>query len=107
MRVMRILVLFDLPTGSASERKSYAEFRKFLLEDGYVMEQFSVYTRVTLNRNNMETHIARLKEHLPDAGDVTVMTMTEAQYMDRRVLRRSPSVQNNSFDPGEQLTLSF
>lgn len=41
MRIMRMLVLFDLPTGSKKERKSYAEFRKFLIKDGYHMEQFS------------------------------------------------------------------
>ena len=32
---MRLMVLFDLPTGNKKERKSYAEFRKFLIHDGY------------------------------------------------------------------------
>ena len=46
MRIMRMLVMFDLPTGSKKERRSYADFRKFLIKDGYHMEQFSVYSRV-------------------------------------------------------------
>lgn len=45
MRIMRMLVMFDLPTGSKKERRSYADFRKFLIKDGYHMEQFSVYSR--------------------------------------------------------------
>ena len=68
MRIMRLLVLFDLPTGSKKERKSYSEFRKFLVKDGYHMEQFSVYSRVLLSRDSAETHMRRLKENLPIAG---------------------------------------
>ena len=76
MRIMRLLVLFDLPTGSKKERKSYSEFRKFLVKDGYHMEQFSVYSRVLLSRNSAEAHLRRLKENLPLAGAVTVLTLT-------------------------------
>lgn len=86
MRVMRLMVLFDLPTGNKAERKSYAEFRKFLVKDGYYMEQFSVYSRLLLTRESAASHIARLREHLPDAGEVTVIQMTEKQYEDRIVL---------------------
>lgn len=52
MRVMRLMVLFDLPTGNKKERKSYAEFRKFLIHDGYHMEQFSVYSRLLITRES-------------------------------------------------------
>lgn len=38
MRPMRLLVMFDLPTGNGRERKSYSQFRKFLIKDGYNME---------------------------------------------------------------------
>lgn len=107
MRVMRMLVMFDLPTGNKSERKSYAEFRKFLLKDGYHMDQFSVYTRVILTRESVDAHMKRLKANLPQAGAVTVITLTEKQYEDRAVLvdtRVSPS---DGQDLGAQLTLAF
>lgn len=57
MRIMRLLVMFDLPTGSKRERKSYALFRKFLINDGYHMDQYSVYSRVLLSRDSAETHL--------------------------------------------------
>lgn len=102
---MRLLVLFDLPTGSKAERKSYAAFRKFLIEDGYHMEQFSVYSRLLVTREAATTHIARLKRNLPVAGEVTVIQMTEKQYEDRLVLlsehKEVPA------EHGAQLTLVF
>lgn len=102
---MRIIVLFDLPTGSKADRKSYAEFRKFLVNDGYAMEQFSVYTRVTLGRDNLESHIARLKQHLPSAGRVTVFALTEKQYESRMTLVCSSGYEPENLDLGAQMTL--
>ena len=102
---MRLLVMFDLPTGSKAERKSYAAFRKFLIEDGYVMEQYSIYSRLLLTRESSATHIARLKQNLPDAGAVTVLELTEKQYENRLVLLK-PNKPSNVDDEGPvQLTL--
>ena len=107
MRIMRLLVLFDLPTGSKKERKSYSEFRKFLVKDGYHMEQFSVYSRVLLSRDSAETHLRRLKENLPSTGAVTVLTLTEKQYESREVLVDTRPKHNATIDPGSQMTLAF
>ena len=41
-RFMRMLVFFDLPVVTKSERRAYTVFRRFLLNDGYDMIQFSV-----------------------------------------------------------------
>lgn len=107
MRIMRMLVLFDLPTGSKKERKSYAEFRKFLIKDGYHMEQFSVYSRVLLSRDSAAAHLKRLKGNLPVAGAVTVLTLTEKQYEEREVLVDSRPNASKANDLGPQLTLVF
>ena len=107
MRILRMLVLFDLPTGSKKERKSYANFRKFLVKDGYHMEQFSVYSRVLLSRDSAEAHLRRLKENLPKAGAVTVLTLTEKQYESREVLVDTRPKQGVCVDPGAQMTLVF
>ena len=39
-RLMRILVMFDLPVKTKAQRRSAAQFRKFLVEDGYHMVQW-------------------------------------------------------------------
>lgn len=97
--------MFDLPTGSKAERKSYAEFRRFLIEDGYQMEQFSVYSRVTLGRDSMAKHIERLKGNLPSAGRVVALTLTEKQYEDREVLVCTSNYESELMDIGAQMTL--
>ena len=40
---MRILVFFDLPTETSKDRKSYSKFRKFLIDEGFIMMQESVF----------------------------------------------------------------
>ena len=102
-----MLVLFDLPTGSKKERKSYANFRKLLVKDGYHMEQFSVYSRVLLSRDSAETHLRRLKENLPKTGAVTVLTLTEKQFESREVLVDTRPKRSACMDPGAQMTLAF
>ena len=44
-RCMWVIVLFDLPTETKRARKEYAQFRKKLLENGFVKMQYSVYLR--------------------------------------------------------------
>lgn len=107
MRIMRMLVMFDLPTGSKAERKTYSEFRKFLIKDGYHMEQFSVYSRVLLSRDSVESHMRRLKMNLPAAGAVTVITLTEKQFEDREILLDTRTPSKKQVDVGAQLTLAF
>ena len=102
---MRLLVMFDLPTGNKAERKSYAEFRKFLIEDGYNMLQFSVYERILLSRDSADAHIKRIKAHVPAAGSVTVLELTEKQYENRCTLVDTRPAK--TIEVGAQLTLSF
>lgn len=73
MRVMRLLVLFDLPTGSKAERRQYSEFRKFLIQDGYHMEQFSVYSRLLVTRESAATPSLALSKifHAPEKSPLS------------------------------------
>ena len=107
MRTMRLLVLFDLPTGNKQERKTYSQFRKVLLDDGYCMEQYSVYSRLALSRDALETHLARLPANLPAVGAVTALALTEKQYESRQVLVRKGAHEHLPHDFGQQLTLFF
>ena len=43
---MRLLVFFDLPMVTKTEKRAYTLFRRFLLNDGYDMLQYSVYGRI-------------------------------------------------------------
>ncbi len=77
---MRIMVFFDLPVTTKQERKAAAKFRKFLLNDGYYMLQYSVYTRICNGIDAVEKHHRRLKETLPARGSIRMLVVTERQY---------------------------
>lgn len=47
---MRMLCMFDLPVETDEERRSYRIFRKNLIQEGFVMMQYSVYVRVCPSR---------------------------------------------------------
>lgn len=77
---MRLLVMFDLPVTGFEERRSAARFRQFLLKDGYHMMQFSIYVRVCNGADDVEKHIRRLYDNVPDNGSVRCLTVTEKQF---------------------------
>lgn len=79
-KFMRIMVFFDLPVKSAAQRREAARFRKFLLNDGYHMLQYSVYARVCNGMDAVEKHRTRVRQNLPDNGSVRMLTITEKQY---------------------------
>lgn len=79
-RIMWVLVLFDLPTETKSDRKAYAEFRKKLLKDGFQMFQFSIYLRHCASRENAEVHTKRVKKSLPDRGHIGIFNITDKQF---------------------------
>lgn len=83
---MRLLVMFDLPVTSADERKAATKFRKFLLNDGYYMMQFSVYIRICNGNEAAHKHLARLQNHIPEAGSVRALMITERQYGAMKIL---------------------
>lgn len=79
-RIMWVLVFFDLPTDTRQDRKRYAEFRKYLVGDGFTMFQFSIYVRHCASRENAEVHIKRVKSFIPEHGDVGILCITDKQF---------------------------
>jgi CRISPR-associated protein Cas2 len=79
-RIMWVLVFFDLPTDTKKERKAASKFRKDLISDGFLMFQFSIYMRHCPSMESAETHIRRVKNYLPDKGQVGILSITDKQY---------------------------
>jgi CRISPR-associated protein Cas2 len=79
-RIMWILLFFDLPTTTPEDRKAYTRFRKALLDDGFVMLQYSVYGRSCPSSENAEVHLKRVKAIVPGEGQVRIMMLTSKQF---------------------------
>lgn len=77
---MRMILMFDMPTETVEERKAYRKFRKFLLSEGFIMHQFSVYSKLLLNNSANKAMIDRLQANNPKKGSITLLTVTEKQF---------------------------
>lgn len=79
-RLMRMMAMFDLPVLTKSERKRAADFRKFLLDQGFEMVQFSVYSRFAAGRERLEALTRKIGAAVPQDGKVDVLFFTDKQY---------------------------
>jgi len=79
-RYMRVIVFFDLPTETSEDKREYRKFRKFLLGNGFLMMQQSVYSKLVLNATAANAVTALVRGNCPDVGLVQMLTVTEKQY---------------------------
>lgn len=78
---MRVIVIFDMPTKTAEDRSEYSKFRKTLLKEGFIMIQFSVYSRFCRNDSEYLKYIRRIKLLAPkSSGEIRIFAITEKQY---------------------------
>lgn len=100
---MWLMVMFDLPVKKKNERKAYQQFHKMLLCEGFIMLQYSVYSRFCRNLERVEAVKNHIKDHLPPAGQVRMLMVTEKQFAGTEIYlgnKRAPTE-----DPPQQLTL--
>lgn len=99
---VRLLLFFDLPMTTKAEIKTYTKFRKYLIKNGYLMMQFSVYSKIFPNREAAVCHINLLRKNVPKAGQIRIMLVTEKQYAKIEVIvggksKQEEVVTRNSF----------
>jgi CRISPR-associated protein Cas2 len=100
-----LVVAFDLPVVKREQRKAATEFRKFLIDDGYLMMQYSVYVRSCVSFARQETHLDRVKKNLPPEGSVRAVFVTRAQWERSFVIQGSPAASAEPEDMPEQIQL--
>lgn len=83
---MRLLVFFDLPVKSKSERRIATQFRNYLIKDGFYMIQFSLYGRICNTIENAKLHEDRICAKVPPYGSVRSLIVTEKQYSSMNIL---------------------
>ena len=74
------MVFFDLPTETAEDRRIYTKFRKRIMKDGFTMFQFSIYLRHCASRENADVHLQRVKQILPERGNIGILSVTDKQF---------------------------
>lgn len=79
--------MFDMPTITIEDRKNYSKFRDNLIDDGFIMIQYSIYARICKNQDDITKHINRVKMFTPEKGNIRLLQITEKQYEQMIMLR--------------------
>ena len=93
--------MFDLPTDTSVHRKAYRDFRKFLLVNGFIVLQESVYVKLVLNGTSVRLLEKQLRKHKPADGNICLLTVTEKQYSKMEIL--TGEVQSEVLDTTERV----
>lgn len=100
---MRLIIFFDLPVDTHADRKNYRKFRKFLIENGYMMMQYSIYSKILLNPQSLQSHQVKLAKFIPQKGLVESLLITEKQYANIETLTSQRKV-NEQIHSIERIT---
>jgi len=88
--------MFDLPTLTSVDRRNYRQFRKHLLQDGFLMMQESIYTCILIDRQSANLLERKISLYSPKKGLIQSMIITEKQFASMNFLsgRQNESVEN-------------
>lgn len=83
---MRMVLFFDLPTLSSKHKKAYRIFLRNIKKNGFYMLQESVYVKMALNQQVVDSTMTKVKEFIPNEGNILVLTITEKQFSAIKIL---------------------
>lgn len=100
---MRIIVFFDLPVTTIENRREYSRFRRFLIKNGFLMLQESVYCKMAINQTAVNTILSNIRKNKPSQGLVQVLNVTEKQFEKMEFI--TGSFKSDIIDTDERLVI--
>jgi len=85
-RIMRLIIMFDLPTETSMDRRNYRKFKKYLIKNGFSMIQYSIYSKIVINHSVLNYQKIKLKQNAPPKGYVETLIVTERQYVNMETI---------------------
>lgn len=84
--LMRVILLYDLPSTTKEDSHYYSLFRKNILKLGYTQIQESIYVKVIQSKTLSNQHIEKLRKIVPPKGSIRAFVLTEKQYESAYIL---------------------
>ena len=94
-RFVRLVLFFDLPQETKIDQRHYRQFVKYLKTEGFIRIQYSVYAKLCINNDSAKTIQKRLKNNVPDNGDIRYLIITERQYQNIVNMNSNYTLQEN------------
>jgi len=82
-RIMWLLLMFDLPTQTKTQRRRYRWFHKELEVEGYNMLQYSVYGKIFSSTESANLGKKRIKDFVKKNiknGNIRLLMFTDKQF---------------------------
>jgi CRISPR-associated protein Cas2 len=79
-KFMRVMIFFDLPTTTSKDIKNYSKFTKTIKKSGYIMSQYSIYTKLVVSPKCADLEENFIKKICPTEGNVQLLIVTEKQF---------------------------
>lgn len=83
---MRIILFFDLPSVTSKDQRNYRKFVKNIKKLGFYMIQESVYVKLSIDIQNANSTIDKIKSFLPPIGNIMTINITEKQFSNLEIL---------------------
>lgn len=77
---MRMILFFDLPVEKEKQKKAYRRFVKLIKSEGFYLIQKSVYVKMGIDIQALNSSINKIKKELPTEGNIFVISITEKQF---------------------------
>lgn len=79
--MMWIICMFDIPVRTKTEMRKATRFRNLLLDEGFMMKQFSVYIKPVSSLSVGQTLTKRVAKFIPENSSVSFIYITDKQYL--------------------------
>ena len=79
--MMWIICMFDIPVRTRAEMRKATRFRNLLIDEGFMMKQFSVYIKPVKSLSVGQTLTKKLSKFIPDNSSVSFIYITDKQYL--------------------------
>lgn len=104
-KYMRVIVMYDLPNNNYQENKEYMKFRKLLIKNGYIMMQFSIYSKCLNVKTKFNLEVNKIKKFIPTQGNIRILAVTEKQYLDMIFLKGETNINESINGPERFISL--
>lgn len=104
-KYMRVIVMYDLPNNNYQENKEYMKFRKLLIKNGYIMMQFSIYSKCLNVKTKFNLEVNKIKKFIPTNGNIRILAVTEKQYLDMIYLKGESNINESVNGPERFISL--
>ena len=98
-RIMWLMIMFDLPTTTKKDRKSYQWFHKELEKEGYMMLQYSVYGKIFSSPDSANHGKKRIKDFIErniKHGNIRMLLFTDKQFSNMEIIIGQESIEEKN-----------